>query len=69
MDKLNAQLIGLYQFYFADDYEAKQFGESHHELITPQIEALAKEIGCPPEDVISQVLDYRLFLDCGNQKK
>ena len=67
MNKLNAQLIGLHQFYFADDNEAKQFGKSHHELITPQIEALATEIGCSAEDVISQVLDYRLFLDYGIQ--
>ena len=65
MSKLNARLIGLHNYYFADEEEAKQFGETHRELITDQIKHLAGQMDVSTEEVISHVLEYRLDVGTG----
>lgn len=58
--KAGAELAGLRNLAFDSEEEAKQFEETHLNLITEHIRALAMKLGAEPRKLLSHALDYRI---------
>ena len=66
MEKSGARLIDLYDYAFhGDEEKAAAFEESHLDRITDRIIDLANQIGVEPRKLLSNVLDYRFYVENG----
>ena len=66
MEKSGARLIDLYDYAFhGDEEKAAEFEESHLDRITDRIIELANQIGVEPRKLLSNVLDYRFYVENG----
>lgn len=61
MKKANAVLVGLFDMEFGDPQIAEKFENENTDLITSEIEELAKELNVEPKKLLSKVLDYRFY--------
>lgn len=66
MEKLGARLIDIYDYTFQGDEEAATaFEEKYMAEITERMVLLAEQIGVEPRKMLSNVLDYRFFVEDG----
>ncbi len=63
MSKLNAILVGVYDFIFHDVERARKFEEDHLDEITDHMIELAGELNIEPRKLLSHALDYRIFVE------
>jgi RimJ/RimL family protein N-acetyltransferase len=60
MQKLDATLLGIYNYTFHSDAEAEAFEEDHIGQITDHMRQLAAELDVEPRKLLSHVLDYNI---------
>ena len=63
MAKLNAELVDIENRAFKSEEEAEQFEEEHLDLINDHMIRLASELDVEPRQLLSHVLDYRIYAD------
>ena len=63
MAKLNAELVDIENRAFKSEEEAEQFEEEHLDLINDHMIQLASELDVEPRQLLSHVLDYRIYAD------
>ena len=57
---IDAKLVGIKEFYFANEEDAIAFEEQYLDEIDEHMCAVAAELGIEPRKLISHVLDYRV---------
>lgn len=62
MNKLNAELVDIFNLMFEDEDEAEQFENENTDLITDHMLQLAEMLDVEPKKLLSNVLDYRIYL-------
>lgn len=62
MEKLNAELVDIYNLMFEDEDEAEQFENENLDMITEDMKQLAGRLGVEPRKLLSNVLDYRIYM-------
>lgn len=62
MDKLNAELIDIFNLMFEDDEEAKRFENENMDMITEEMVQLAQKLDVEPRKLLTNVLDYRIYV-------
>ena len=61
MEKIGADLIGTDDAGFGGTEDAARFEKDNKDLITPHMERLAAELEIEPEELLSHVLEYRIY--------
>lgn len=61
MEKIGADLIGTDDAGFGNTEVAARFEKENRDLITPHMERLADELEIEPEELLSHVLEYRIY--------
>lgn len=60
-EKIGADLIGTDDAGFGNTEVAARFEKDNLDLITPHMERLAAELEIEPEELLSHVLEYRIY--------
>lgn len=60
MDHMNAELIGIVDYFFSSEEDATAFEEENLSEIDENMTALAAKLGVEPRKLISHALDYRI---------
>ena len=63
MKKLNAELIDIENRAFTSEEDAERFEAEHLDLIDDRMIQLASELDVEPRQMLSHVLDYRIYTD------
>ncbi len=62
-EKLNGQLIDIYNLYFSSEEDATEYEEKHLSEINDSMIEMAQQLDVEPRKLLSHVLDYRLFAE------
>ncbi len=69
LEKMGAKLAGLHPMSFDNKKETEGFRDENTDLITPEIISLAEKLEVKPEELLVNLLDYRIIAeDLQNQE-
>ena len=60
MEHLDAKLVGIEAYFFADEEDAFEFEEQYLDEIDDHMCVIAAELSIEPRKLMSHVLDYRV---------
>lgn len=62
MDKLNAELVDIFNLMFEDEDEEEAFANENLDMITDHMIHLAEKLDIEPRKLLTNVLDYRIYV-------